>query len=147
MELVAAIPPYSARTAGLHDRRDWLLADKITTVALNSTGNYWLCACAIMEGVGIAVWLVNARHVKGVPGKQTDVGAAAGLGKRRLESLYVVSYKLVADDVRRRRPAFSVRSASSRRRLRSPTDGNCPMPGGGRRFPAAHRHTPFAKPP
>ncbi|MEO8354014.1 MAG: transposase, partial [Chthoniobacteraceae bacterium] len=82
-ELVAAIAPgslegppvrtFSAFTEGLHALRDWLLAAGTKTVAMESTGNYWLCVCALLEDAGIEVCLVNARHVKGVPGKKTDV--------------------------------------------------------------------------
>ena len=79
-ELFAAVPlgrgdgppirTFSAFTEGLHALRDWLLACGIKTVAMESTGNYWLCACAVLEDAGIEVCLVNARHVKGVPGKK-----------------------------------------------------------------------------
>ena len=82
-ELLAAVPlgrgegppirSFSAFTGGLHALRDWLLECGINTVAMESTGNYWLCACIVIEGAGIEVCLVNARHVKGVPGKKTGV--------------------------------------------------------------------------
>ena len=88
-ELVVAVPhgrgdaphvrTFSAFTAGLHALRDWLVACKIKTVAMESTGNYWLCATALLEDAGLEVCLVNARHVKGVPGKKTDVCDAAWL--------------------------------------------------------------------
>jgi transposase len=52
---------------------------KIRTVAIESTGNDWLTACAVLEDAGIEVCLVDARHVKGVPGKKTDVCDAAWL--------------------------------------------------------------------
>ena len=88
-ELVAAVPPgrgegpqvrtFSAFTEGVHALRDWLLSCHIKTVAMESTGNYWLCACLILEDAGIEVCLVNARHVKGVPGKKTDVCDAVWL--------------------------------------------------------------------
>ena len=88
-ELVAAVPPgrgegppvrtFSAFTDGIHGLRHWLLECKIRAVAMESTGNYWLTACAVLEDAGIEVCLVNARHVKGVPGKKTDVCDAAWL--------------------------------------------------------------------
>ena len=62
-ELVAAVPhgrgegppvrTFSAFTAGLHALRDWLLACQIKTVAMESTGNYWLCAGAVLEDAGL----------------------------------------------------------------------------------------------
>lgn len=103
IELVAAVPPgrgqgpsvrtFSAFTAGLHALRDWLLTCHIKTVAMESTGNYWLCACAILEDAGIEVCLVNARHVKGVPGKKTDVCDAAWLQQLHAAGLLRGSFR------------------------------------------------------
>lgn len=102
-ELVVAVPhgrglapfvrTFSAFTAGLHALRDWLLACKINTVAMESTGNYWLCVCAILEDAGIEVCLVNARHVKGVPGKKTDVCDAAWLQQLHAAGLLRGSFR------------------------------------------------------
>jgi transposase len=81
-ELVVAVGPgrseetvrtFTAMTQGLHEMRDWLVAAGIRTVAMESTGNYWIAAYQILEEAGLEVCLVNARHVKGVPGKKTDV--------------------------------------------------------------------------
>jgi len=84
---------YSAFTEGLHALRDWLLECKITTVAMESTGNYWLCACLILEDAGIEVCLVNARHVKGVPGKKTDVCDAVWLQQLHAAGLLRGSFR------------------------------------------------------
>jgi transposase len=102
-ELVVAVPhgrgdaphvrTFSAFTAGLHALRDWLLACHIKTVAMESTGNYWLCACAILEDAGLEVCLVNARHVKGVPGKKTDVCDAAWLQQLHAAGLLRGSFR------------------------------------------------------
>jgi len=81
-ELLAAVPAerdsqpvrtFGTFTADLHALRDWLLACGIKTVAMESTGNYWIAPYQILEDAGIEVFLVNARHVKAVPGKKTDV--------------------------------------------------------------------------
>ena len=102
-ELVAAVPPgrgegppvrtFSAFTDGIHGLRDWLLECKIRTVAMESTGNYWLTACAVLEDAGIEVCLVNARHVKGVPGKKTDVCDAAWLQQLHAAGLLRASFR------------------------------------------------------
>ena len=102
-ELVVAVPhgrgdapsvrTFSAFTAGLHALRDWLLLCQIKTVALESTGNYWLCACAILEDAGLEVCLVNARHVKGVPGKKTGVCDAAWLQQLHAAGLLRGSFR------------------------------------------------------
>jgi transposase len=52
---------------------DWLEACGIDTVAMESTGVYWIPLYEILEERGIEVILVNARHVKGVPGRKTDI--------------------------------------------------------------------------
>ena len=52
---------------------DWLEACDIDTVAMESTGVYWIPRYEILEARGIEVLLVNARHVKGVPGRKTDI--------------------------------------------------------------------------
>ena len=102
-ELVAAVPPgrgqgppvrtFSAFTDGIHGLRHWLLKCKIRTVAMESTGNYWLTACAVLEDAGIEVCLVNARHVKGVPGKKTDVCDAAWLQQLHAAGLLRASFR------------------------------------------------------
>jgi transposase len=51
----------------------WLQACGIDTVAMESTGVYWVPLFQILEGHGFEVFLVNARHVKNVPGRKTDV--------------------------------------------------------------------------
>src|SRR3990167_3667341 len=51
----------------------WLLEFKITTVAIESTGVYLIPLYEILEERGIEVKLVNARHVKNVPGRKSDV--------------------------------------------------------------------------
>lgn len=102
-ELVGAVPPgrgagpevrtFSAFTEGLYALRDWLLDCRIKTVAMESTGNYWLCLCAILEEAGLEVCLVNARHVKGVPGKKTDVCDAAWLQQLHAAGLLRGSFR------------------------------------------------------
>jgi len=60
-------------TADLHRLADWLQACGIETVAMESTGVYWIPIYEILEERGLAVVLVNARHVKNVPGRKSDV--------------------------------------------------------------------------
>ncbi len=64
---------FGTLTADLHQLADWLVACKITTVAIESTGVYWIPLFQVLEARGLAVCLVNARHVKNVPGRKTDV--------------------------------------------------------------------------
>jgi transposase len=60
-------------TTDLHRLADWLTACRIKTVAMETTGVYWIPIYEILEERGFEVILVNARHVKNVPGRKTDV--------------------------------------------------------------------------
>lgn len=81
-EIYACVPvdrdPESVRvfptfTVDLHALADWLEACQIETVAMESTGVYWIPAYEILESRGFDVYLVNARHIKNVPGRKTDI--------------------------------------------------------------------------
>ena len=52
---------------------DWLLLCRIRTVAMESTGVYWIPLMQILGARGVEVFLVNARYAKNVPGRRTDV--------------------------------------------------------------------------
>ena len=64
---------FSSFTDDLHLMADWLVACGVTTVAMESTGVYWIPVFELLESRGIEVKLVNARHVKNVPGRKSDV--------------------------------------------------------------------------
>ena len=64
------------------DRRalaEWARECCPDVVVMESTGIYWKSPYAALENVGIAAWVVNARHVKNVPGRKTDVADAQWL--------------------------------------------------------------------
>lgn len=52
---------------------DWLRSEQVTHVAMESTGVFWKPVYNILEGNGMEVWVVNAQHLKKVPGRKTDV--------------------------------------------------------------------------
>ena len=60
-------------TADLHRLADWLQSCGVQTVALQSTGVYWIPLYDILEERGLQVYLVNARHTKNLPGRKSDV--------------------------------------------------------------------------
>ena len=64
---------FSAFTEGLDAVVDWLKDCRVTTVAMESTGVYWIPLHQKLETAGIEIYLVNARHVRHVPGRKTDV--------------------------------------------------------------------------
>ena len=64
---------FGTLTEDLEALTDWLKACAITTVAMEATGVYWIPLFQILEDRGFVVCLVNARHVKNVPGRKSDV--------------------------------------------------------------------------
>lgn len=77
-----AVPPDSCEesvrsfgsfTDDIHDLAKWLLECKVDTVAMESTGIYWIQLYLILEEYGITVFLVNAQHIKNVSGRKSDV--------------------------------------------------------------------------
>lgn len=60
-------------TRDLYALADWLTTCGVKTVAMESTGVYWIPIYEILEKRGFEVYLVNARHVKNVPGRKTDI--------------------------------------------------------------------------
>src|ERR1700682_996500 len=64
---------FSTFTEDLRAAADWLKTCHIETVAMESTGVYWIPFFQILEARGFTVFLVNAHHVKNVPGRKSDV--------------------------------------------------------------------------
>ena len=86
-QIYIAIPaerdPQSVRcfptfTEDLHAAADWLQSCLIDTVAMESTGVYWIPFFQVLEARGFKVFLVNARHVKNVPGRKQMLKIANG---------------------------------------------------------------------
>jgi transposase len=73
------IRTFNTFTRDLYRLADWLDEAGIQTVAMESTGVYWIPLYEILEARGFEVLLVNARHVKHVPGRKTDVHDAQWL--------------------------------------------------------------------
>jgi transposase len=71
---------FPTMTAGLLQLNDWLAEVDISHVAMESTGDYWKSVYNILEG-NFEVWVVNASHVKNVPGRKTDVKDAQWLAE------------------------------------------------------------------
>ena len=81
-EHVVAVPPdrdptpvqsFTTFTSDLLRLAEWLTACRVTSVAMEATGVYWIPVYEILEARGFAVLLVNARHLKNVPGRKSDV--------------------------------------------------------------------------
>lgn len=68
-----SVRSFGCFTADLYAMADWLKSCRIETVAMESTGVYWIPVFQILESKGFEVKLVNAHYVKTVPGRKTDV--------------------------------------------------------------------------
>ena len=77
-----AVPPdgpsptvrqFGTFTADLHALAQWLMERGVSTVALESTGVYWIALFEVLESHGLEVCLVDTRRLKSVPGRKTDV--------------------------------------------------------------------------
>lgn len=103
-EHYVAVPPESATdcvrkfgclTPELHDMARWMLSCGVTTVALESTGVYWVPVVQVLDHYGLQVCLVDARNVKNVSGRKTDVQDCQWL--RELHSYGLLSPALLPE--------------------------------------------------
>lgn len=84
-------------TQDLHDLADWFDACGVTSVAMESTGVYWIPAFEVLEARGFHVILVNARYAKNVPGRKTDVSDAGWLRQLHSYGLLRGSFRPAAE--------------------------------------------------
>ncbi len=68
-----SVREFGAMTDDLNAMASWLIACGVDTVALESTGVYWIPVFEVLEQRGLKVWLVDARQMKYVPGRKSDV--------------------------------------------------------------------------
>jgi transposase len=75
------VATFEATTAGLLALKAWLKAAHIEQVAMESTGEYWKPVYTILEEGDFEVLVVNAQHLKAVPGRKTDIKDAEWIAK------------------------------------------------------------------
>src|SRR6266496_1522626 len=101
-EIVVAVPldrdpepvrVFATFTPDLHALVAWLVKCGIDTVAMESTGVFWISIYELLEAAGITPYLVNARHVKTVPGRKTDWNDAQWLQKLHALGLLQGSFR------------------------------------------------------
>jgi transposase len=101
-ERVVAVPPdrdpapvrvFLTLTPDLHARAAWVIACGIDTVAMESTGVFWIPIDELLEQHGIVPYRVNARHGQTVPGRPTDWHAAPWRHKRHALGLLQASFR------------------------------------------------------
>ena len=99
---VSAVPPelsndlvqtFQSFTGDIERMADWLVSLGIKTVAMESTGLYWIPVYEILEDHGLAVVLANARDCKAVPGRKSDVNDAQWLQRLHACGLLRASFR------------------------------------------------------
>lgn len=93
------VQSFSSFTGDLYRMASWLESCGVTTIAMESTGIYWVPAYEILESRGFEVFLVNAREAKNVPGRKTDVNDAQWLQKLHQFGLLKASFRPTEDIV------------------------------------------------
>ena len=101
-----AVPPsrdgqpvrhFGCTTAELKAMADWLKQCGIRTIAMQSTGVYWIAVFDILEQAGLEVYLVNARDTKNLPGRKSDVQESQWLMKLHTYGLLRNSFRPVQE--------------------------------------------------
>jgi transposase len=95
---------FGAFTEDLLSVASWLTECKVDTVAMEATGIYWVSLYLILEEAGFNVVLVNAKHVKNVTGKKSDVKDAEWI--RQLHSCGLLSASFQPDEFTRKLRCF-----------------------------------------
>ena len=83
---------FSSFTSSLTELRDWCKQQGVTHIAMESTGIYWKPVFNVLEDEAFEIILVNARHVKNIPGHKTDKKDSAWLSKLLLTGLLKGSF-------------------------------------------------------
>lgn len=110
-------------TRELLEMREWFLAKGVTHVALESTGIYWQPVYALLEDI-FEVIVGNARHIKNVPGRKTDIKDSAWLAELARHGLIAKSFvppkpiRQLRDLLRYRRKLVESRTAERNRLLK-----------------------------
>src|SRR5680860_661794 len=97
--------------------REHLIDAKVTLVVMEATGDYWKPFYYLLEDAGFEVMLVNARHVKNLPGRKTDVSDATWLAQLGAHGLLRASF-VPPEPIRELRDLTRTRTAITRERSR-----------------------------
>ena len=84
---------FGCTTAEVKAMADWLKQCKIQTIAMQSTGVYWISVYDILEEAGFEVYLVNAHETKNLPGRKSDVQESQWLMKLHTYGLLRNSFR------------------------------------------------------
>jgi transposase len=87
------VQTFQAFTGDLQRMANWLVATGTKTVAMESTGVYWVAAYEVLEAHGLEVILANAREARAVPGRKSDVNDAQWLQRLHACGLLRASFR------------------------------------------------------
>jgi transposase len=113
----AAVPPgrasasvreFGCWTGDLRQMAEWFIACGVKTVAMQSTGVYWIAVYDVLVKAGLEVWLVNARDTKNLPGRKSDVQESQWLMKLHTYGLLRKSF-VPAEEIRAVRTIWRLR--------------------------------------
>lgn len=88
-----AVRRFGCTTVELKAMAHWLKQCRIRTIAMQSTGVYWIAVYDILEAAGLEVYLVNARDTKNLPGRKSDVQESQWLMKLHTYGLLRNSFR------------------------------------------------------
>ena len=93
----APVREFASFTADLYRMADWLQECGVETVAMESTGVYWIPLFGVLEERGFQVLLVDPRRIKNVPGRKTDVLDCQWLQQLHTYGLLSAAFRPEAD--------------------------------------------------
>jgi transposase len=114
---ISSVTTWGAVTSQILALRDHLVAAEVTLVVMEATSDYWKPFYYLLEDGPFEVMLVNARHVKGIPGRKTDVSDAAWLAQLGAHGLVRGSF-VPPEPIRQLRDLTRTRTAITRERGR-----------------------------
>ena len=111
------VTDWSSMYADVLGLREYLINERVTCVAMEATGDYWKPFYYVLEDAGFELILANARHVKNIPGRKSDVSDAAWLAELAAHGLIRSSF-VPPPPIRELRELTRARSARVRERTR-----------------------------
>ena len=115
---VETVTTWGSMTSQILGLREHLIGEQVTCVVMEATGDYWKPFYYLLEDLpGVEVMLVNARHVKTVPGRKTDVADATWLAQLGAHGLVRASF-VPPEPIRQLRDLTRARTAITRERAR-----------------------------
>ncbi len=111
------VTTWSSMTRQILALREHLIAEQVSCVVMEATGDYWKPFYYLLEDAGFELMLVNARHVKNLPGRKTDVADATWLAQLGAHGLVRGSF-VPPEPIRQLRDLTRARTAITRERSR-----------------------------